>query len=70
MALTDCPRCWNTPCDCGYYKQQTFSHSFVYDKLIQRITELENRVKKLEKERKTNERQFINIHITEHSCNY
>jgi len=18
MALSDCPKCWNTPCECGY----------------------------------------------------
>lgn len=55
MSMSDCPRCWDTPCTCGYMGYTLIRHNgpSQYDKdnekkaLEDRIIELEKKVKRL-----------------------
>ena len=51
MALSDCPKCWNTPCDCGYdYKDWSIeSLEKMADIFNGLISEKQNQMKTLPK---------------------
>ena len=52
MAMSDCPRCWNTPCTCGYmgYTVTRLPGKSEYDR-DREIAELRDEIRKLKEGR-------------------
>ena len=52
MAMSDCPRCWNTPCTCGYmgYTVTRLPGKSEYDRDCE-IAELRDEIRKLKEGR-------------------
>lgn len=50
MALSDCPKCWDTPCSCGHMGYTLVYHNDDRATLKQKIHDLENEVCRLKQE--------------------